>query len=94
MLPAPLAIAFSKGKSDSINLLYEVIRMNPNKTVEIKFDVIRSAILRIASEKPEWFYTEVWLKEILFITPSNPNPREDTSSDLKHFKRLNEDGPF
>ena len=68
--------------------------MNHNQTIEIKFDVIRSAILRIASEKPEWFYTEVWLKEILFITPSNLNPREDISSDLEHFKRLYEDSPF
>ena len=94
MLPTPLAIAFSEGKPDSINLLYEVIRMNPNETVEIKFNVLRSAILRIASEKPEWFYTEGWLKEILFIAPTNIKPKANNRAGREHDRNGFEDDYF
>jgi hypothetical protein len=94
MLPTPLAIAFSEGKPDSINLLYEVIRMNPNETVEIKFNVIRSAILRIASEKPEWFYTEGWLKEILLIAPTNIEPKANNRAGREHDRNGFEDDYF
>ena len=68
--------------------------MNPNETVEIKFDVIRSAILRIASEKPEWFYTERWLKDILFSTPSNLKANEHVDADIEHCKKRCADDPF
>ena len=89
-----LGITFLKAKPNFISSLYEAISMNHSQTIEIKFVVIRDAILRIASEKPEWFYTEGWLKEILVSTPSNLKPKEDINSDLEHFKRLYEDSPF
>ena len=68
--------------------------MNHHQTIEIKFAVIRDAVLRIASEKPEWFYTEGWLKEILSTIPSNQRPRQSISPDIKNFDDLIEDIPF
>ena len=88
------AIAFLEAKPNSINLLYRAISMNRSQTIEIQLGIIHSAIIRIASEKPEWFYTEGWLKEILISTPSNLKPEEGISSDKEQFKKLRAHDPF
>ena len=94
MLPTLLAIAFSEAKSESINPFNEVNRMNQYTLIEIQADVIQSAILKIASEKPDWFYTEMWLKEILYQTPTNLKPRGRIEPDKADGRNQKEDNPF
>ena len=71
MLRRPLAVAFSKAKPNFINPFYEVTRMSQTPIIEIHADIIRSAILKIASVNPDWFYTETWLKDLLYLTPTD-----------------------
>ena len=89
-----LGIAFLETKPNFISSLYEAISMNHSQNIEIRFVVIRDAILRIASEKPEWFYTEGWLKEILSITPSNPKPKASIGPGKAHGRNQREDNLF
>ena len=94
MPPTPLAIAFSEAKSESTNPFNEVSRMNQDKLIEIHADIIQSAILKIASEKPDWFYTEMWLKEILYKTPTNLKPRGSIGPEKADGRNQREDNPF
>ena len=87
MLGAPLAVAFSKAKPNFINPFYEVSRMNQDPMIKIHADIIQSAILKIASEKPDWFYTEIWLKDLLYLIPTNPKPKERFKADSVDFER-------
>ena len=81
MLGTTLAIAFSKAKPNFINSFYEVSQMNKDKLIEIHADIIRSAILKIASDNPDWFYTEIWLKDLLYLMPRNYKPSESLKAD-------------
>jgi hypothetical protein len=87
MLPTPLAIAFSEAKPDSTNPFYEVNRMNQDTWIKIHADIIRSAILKIATDNPDWFYTEIWLKELLHLIPTDSKPKERVKAGSVVFER-------
>ena len=87
MLGSLLAVAFSKAKPDFINAFYEVNRMNQDPMIEIHADIIRSAILKIATDNPDWFYTEIWLKELLYLIPTDSKPKERVKAGSVVFER-------
>ena len=87
MRGSPLAVAFSKAKPVSINPFYEVSRMNQDTWIKIHADTIRSAILKIASDNPDWFYTEIWLKDLLYLIPTDSKPKERFKADSVVFER-------
>mgnify|MGYP001230682411 FL=1 len=61
--------------------------MNQDTWIKIHADTIRSAILKIASDNPDWFYTEIWLKDLLYLIPTDSKPKERFKADSVVFER-------
>ena len=68
--------------------------MNENPMIEIHSDIIRLAILKIASDNPDWFHSETWLKDLLYLTPTNLKRKETNRSGREHDRNGFEDDYF